>query len=112
MACRVGMMRRSVASLSSSSQPASKMRKRSVVKQLGFDATHRWAMLRNMVTSLIKHERIMTTVARAKEMRKFAEKMVTHAKKGNLHHRRIAGGFVREKPALVKLFEVLGPRYA
>ncbi len=54
----------------------------------------------------------MTTVARAKEMRRFAEKMVTHAKKGNLHHRRLAGGFVREKPALVKLFEVLGPRYA
>lgn len=88
------------------------MRKRNLIKQLGFDDTHRRAMLRNMVTSLIKHERIMTTVARAKVMRRFAEKMVTHAKKGNLTHRRLAAGFVREKPALVKLFEILGPRYA
>lgn len=96
----------------SSNQSASKMRKRNLIKQLGFDDTHRRAMLRNMVTSLIKHERIMTTVARAKVMRRFAEKMVTHAKKGNLTHRRLAAGFVREKPALVKLFEILGPRYA
>ena len=87
------------------------MRKRIPGRQLGVSATHRWAMMRNMVTSLIKHERIMTTVAKGKEMRRFAEKMVTHAKKGNLTHRRLAGAFVREKPALVKLFEILGPRY-
>jgi large subunit ribosomal protein L17 len=68
-------------------------------------------MMRNMVTSLIKHERIMTTTAKAKELRKVADRMVTHAKKGDLHHRRIAGGVVREKAALVKLFEILGPRY-
>jgi large subunit ribosomal protein L17 len=64
-----------------------------------------------MVTSLIKHERIMTTTAKAKELRKVAERMVTHAKKGGQHHYRIAGGVVRERAALVKLFEILGPRY-
>ncbi|CAM9171488.1 unnamed protein product [Discosporangium mesarthrocarpum] len=64
-----------------------------------------------MVTSLIYHERIRTTVARAKELRKVADNMVTHAKDGSLHHRRMAAAVVREKAAVVKLFEVLGPRY-
>ena len=50
---------------------------------IGKDSAHRWAMLRNMVTSLIKHERIMTTTAKAKELRKVADQMVTHAKIGN-----------------------------
>ena len=75
------------------------------------DGDHRWAMLRNMVTSLIHHERIMTTAPRAKELRRVAEAMVTHAKVGNLHHRRLAAGVVRERSAVVKLFEILGPRY-
>ena len=68
-------------------------------------------MLRNMVTSLIYHERIMTTTPRAKELRRVAEKMIQHAKIGTMHHRRIAGGFVQTLPALTKLFEILGPRY-
>lgn len=80
-------------------------------RKLGMDGDHRWAMLRNMVTSLIHHERIMTTTPRAKELRRVAEQMVTHAKEGSLHHRRLAGGVVREKSAVVKLFEILGPRY-
>ncbi|CAM9228318.1 unnamed protein product [Chrysoparadoxa australica] len=67
-------------------------------------------MLRNMVTSLIIHERITTTLPKAKAVRKLAENMVTHAKKGNLHHRRLAAGVVREKGAVKKLFDVLGPR--
>lgn len=87
------------------------MRKRINYRQLGRDSEHRWAMLRNMVTSLINHERIMTTTTRAKELRRVAEKMVTHAKDGSLHSRRLAAAVVREKPALVKLFEILGPRY-
>jgi large subunit ribosomal protein L17 len=87
------------------------MRKRINYRQLGRDSEHRWAMLRNMVTSLIKHERIMTTTARAKELRRVAEKLVTKAKKNTLHNRRNAAKVVRESPALVKLFEVLGPRY-
>jgi large subunit ribosomal protein L17 len=73
---------------------------------------HRWAMLRNMVTSLIYHERIMTTTARAKMLTSLADKMVTHAKVGNIHHRRLAGAVVRESAAVVKLFDILGPRYA
>ena len=87
------------------------MRKRIAFRQLGMDGDHRWAMLRNMVTSLIHHERIMTTVHRAKELRRVAESMVTHAKEGSLHHRRLAAGVVRERSAVVKLFEILGPRY-
>lgn len=53
----------------------------------------------------------MTTTAKAKELRRIAEKMVTHAKIGDLHHRRLAAGFVREKAAVFKLFNILGPRY-
>jgi large subunit ribosomal protein L17 len=87
------------------------MRKRISFRKLGMNGTHRWAMLRNMVTSLIKHERIMTTTARAKELRRVAEKMVTHAKAGTLHDRRLAGTVVRERAMVVKLFEILGPRY-
>ena len=81
-----------------------------------------------MVTSLIHHERIMVTTARAKELRKVAENMVTYAKKGTslllfpiCHinqtvigqpiHRTLAGAVIREKSALVKLFSILGPRY-
>lgn len=68
-------------------------------------------MLRNLATSLIKHERIMTTTARAKELRRVVEKLVTHAKEGALHNRQLAGRVVTERPALAKLFEILGPRY-
>jgi large subunit ribosomal protein L17 len=64
-----------------------------------------------MVTSLIHHERIITTTPKAKELRRVADKMVTHAKIGNLHHRRLASGVVQERSAVVKLFEILGPRY-
>ena len=72
---------------------------------------HNRAMLRNMVTSLIHHERIITTTPKAKELRRVADKMVTHAKVGSLHHRRLASGVVQERSAVVKLFEILGPRY-
>lgn len=87
------------------------MRKGNAFRQLSRNSAHRWAMLRNMVTSLIKHERIMTTTQKAKELRRVAEKMVTHAKKGTWNHRRLAGAVVREKACMVKLFEILGPRY-
>ena len=71
-------------------------------------------MLRNMVTSLIKYERIVTTVAKAKELRYLADHMVTLAKRpdeGRLHAIRQANRVIREKPVLTKLFQVLGPRY-
>lgn len=86
-------------------------RKRVNLRKLGRDPEHRWAMLRNLATSLIKHERIMTTTARAKELRRVAEKLVTHAKQNNPNHYKLAEAVVTEKPALVKLFEILGPRY-
>mmetsp|Transcript_49401 Transcript_49401/g.49778 ORF Transcript_49401/g.49778 Transcript_49401/m.49778 type:complete len:178 (-) Transcript_49401:576-1109(-) len=87
------------------------MKRQRAFRSLGRLPKHKFAMLRNMVTSLIKHERIETTLPKAKEMKKLAENMVTHAKKGTLHRRRLAARFVREKPMVVKLFEILGPRY-
>mmetsp|Transcript_34796 Transcript_34796/g.43908 ORF Transcript_34796/g.43908 Transcript_34796/m.43908 type:complete len:136 (+) Transcript_34796:142-549(+) len=87
------------------------MKKRIAFSRLGRDTAHRWAMLRNMVTSLIYHERIKTTTPKAKALQRIADQMVTLAKKGTLHTYRQAGAFVQEKPALKKLFAVLGPRY-
>jgi len=87
------------------------MKKRIAFRQLGRTSKHKWAMLRNMVTSLIKHERIVTTVAKAKELRKLADNVVGYAKKGNLRSRRKANAIIQEKPMVTKLFEVLGPRY-
>lgn len=87
------------------------MRKRIAFRKLGRQPAHKWAMLRNMVTSLIKHERIVTTLPKAKELRKLADKMVGLGKNGSLHARRQADTVIREKPVLAKLFEVLGPRY-
>ena len=87
------------------------MRKRLTFRKLSRTSSHRWAMLRNMVTSLIKHERIVTTLPKAKELKKVAEKVIRFGKDGSLHSRRMADRIVRERPALSKLFEVLGPRY-
>jgi large subunit ribosomal protein L17 len=69
-------------------------------------------MLRNMVTSLLDHEKITTTDARAKEVRKLAEKMITLGKKGDLHARRQALSVVQDKNVVAKLFDRLAPRYA
>jgi len=75
-------------------------------------SSHKWAMLRNLVTSLIEHERIITTTAKAKEMRTLAEKVITMAKKPDkLHGRRLANKIVRTDQARTKLMRVLGPRY-
>jgi large subunit ribosomal protein L17 len=70
------------------------------------------AMLRNMVTSLFAHERIETTLPKAREARRFAERMITFAKRGDLHARRQAARFLMEPQVLQKLFAELGPRYA
>ena len=87
------------------------MKKRIAFRKLGRTSSHRWAMLRNMVTSLITHERIVTTLPKAKELKRVAEKVIKFGKDGSLHSRRQADKIIREKPALSKLFEVLGPRY-
>jgi large subunit ribosomal protein L17 len=80
-------------------------------RKLGRTSSHKEAMLRNMVTSLIQHERIRTTDAKAKELRKLAEKMVTLGKKGSLHARRQALAVVRDKSMVSKLFGELAERY-
>ena len=87
------------------------MKKRVAFRKLSRTGAHKWSMLRNMVSSLIEHERIVTTVAKAKEMRSLAEKMITLAKGQDLHNLRRAAEFVRGAPTLTKLFEILGPRY-
>ena len=88
------------------------MKKRINFRKLGRTPTHKWAMLRNMVTSLIEHERIVTTLPKAKELQSLAEKVVTMAKKPDkLHGRRQANKIIRTPEAQTKLMNVLGPRY-
>ena len=80
--------------------------------RLGVQPAHRRAMIRNMVTSLFKHERVKTTKGRAKEVRRYAEKMITVAKKETLASKRHVLGFVREREVVNKLFQTLIYRYA
>ncbi|SRR5579871_542461 len=80
--------------------------------RLGVQPAHRRALIRNMVTSLLKHERIKTTKIRAKEVRRYAEKMITIAKKETLASKRRILGFVREREVVNKLFKTLIYRYA
>ncbi len=87
------------------------MRHRKSGTVLGRDTAHRKAMFRNMVTSLLEHERIETTDAKAKELRRWAEKMITLGKKGDLHARRRALRVVRSKEVTAKLFDELAERY-
>ncbi len=88
------------------------MRHRVDGRKLGIDATHRKAMYRNLVIALITHERIKTTTPRAKEARRLAERMITFAKRGDLHARRHVASILNDKNAVRKLFDELGPRYA
>ena len=80
--------------------------------RLGVQPAHRRAMIRNMVTSLLKHERIKTTKIRAKEVRRYAEKMITVAKKETLASKRRVLGFLYEREVVNKLFKTLIYRYA
>lgn len=80
-------------------------------RRLGRTTSHRIAMFRNMVTSLLSHERIITTDAKAKELRSVAEKMITLGKRGDLHAHRQAASFIREKSVVTKLFNTIAPRY-
>lgn len=81
-------------------------------KRLGRNTSHRKAMMRNMVTSLFEHEKISTTDARAKELRPMAEKLITLAKRGDLHARRLVTSVVRDRKTVAKLFERIAPRFA
>ena len=68
--------------------------------------------MRNMATSLFRHERIETTTAKAKELRPFAERLITLGKRGDLHARRLAGRLIADRDVLGKLFDDIGPRFA
>jgi len=87
------------------------MRHGAAHRKLGRTTSHRTAMFANMAASLIKHEQIVTTLPKAKELRPFVEKLVTLAKRGDLHARRIAISRVRDVEQVGKLFGALGPRY-
>jgi large subunit ribosomal protein L17 len=80
-------------------------------RKLGRTSSHRTALFANMAASLIKHEQIVTTLPKAKELRPFVEKLVTLAKRGDLHARRQAISQVRDVDQVGKLFSTLGPRY-
>ncbi|KPK94304.1 MAG: 50S ribosomal protein L17 [Deltaproteobacteria bacterium SM23_61] len=87
------------------------MRHRIAGRKLGRTTSHRVAMLRNLVTSLLEHEKVKTTDAKAKEVRPLAEKLIGLAKRGDLHARRQALSVVRKADVVKKLFETLSPRY-
>jgi large subunit ribosomal protein L17 len=87
------------------------MRHRVAGKRLGRTTSHKKAMLRNMVTSLFDHERIVTTTPKAKELRRVAEKMITLAKRGDLHARRQALSYIRDKNIVAKLFDEIKESY-
>lgn len=87
------------------------MRHRLSGRQLGRNASHRKAMFRNMVTSLVEHELIKTTLPKAKELRRFAEPLITLAKVDSVANRRLAFARLNNKEAVGKLFSQLGPRY-
>ncbi len=88
------------------------MRHRQTTATLGRTPAHRKAMLRNMVTDLLRHEKIRTTEAKAKVLRPLAERMITLGKRESLHARRHAARIIRDKAVLRKLFDDLAPRYA
>ncbi|WP_077148774.1 50S ribosomal protein L17 [Sphingopyxis sp. KK2] len=88
------------------------MRHKSGGRKLQRTSAHRTAMFRNMSASLIKHEQIMTTVAKAKELRPYVEKLVTLAKRGGLANRRLAQSRLLDETQLKKLFDVIAARYA
>jgi len=88
------------------------MRHNAKGRQLSRTATHRRAMLNNMACSLFEHGGVVTTTAKAKELRPFAEKLITLARRGDLHSRRLVGLKIKDRETLHKLFAEIGPRFA
>jgi large subunit ribosomal protein L17 len=87
------------------------MRHQKAGRKLGRTSSHRKAMIRNMVTSLLEHERIVTTTPKAKEVRRVADKMITLAKRGDLHARRQALAVIRDPKVVARLFDELKLEY-
>jgi len=88
------------------------MRHRAKGRQLSRTREHRKALLRNMAMSLFRHERIVTTTAKAKELRPFAERLITLARRGDLHARRLVERRIQDREVLKRLFSEIGPRFA
>ena len=87
------------------------MRHRIAGRSFGRDKDHRRSLFRNLITELLRHERIETTEAKAKAIRGDAEKMITLGKRGDLHARRLAAATLTDPTVTKKLFDTLGPRY-
>jgi large subunit ribosomal protein L17 len=88
------------------------MRHRAKGRQLSRTSSHRRALLNNMATSLFEHGRVVTTEAKAKELRPFAEKLITLARRGDLHARRLVERRIKSRETLSRLFGEIGPRFA
>ncbi len=88
------------------------MKHRIGFNRLGRKPAHRKSLHRNMVTSLLRYERVKTTLAKAKEIRRTAEKMITRAKLDSVHNRRIVGRDIQDQAVLAKLFTDIGPGYS
>ncbi len=88
------------------------MRHRAKHRQLSRTASHRKALLANMATSLFQHERIVTTEAKAKELRPYAERLITLARRGDLHARRLVESRLKDRAVAQRLFKEVGPRFA
>ncbi len=87
------------------------MRHRNSGRKLNRTAEHRKALFANMAAALIKHEQIVTTLPKAKDLRRVTERLITLAKRGDLHARRLAASRLRDEKMVAKLFETIGPRY-
>src|SRR3989442_15615486 len=88
------------------------MRHRAKARQLSRPASHRKAVSGNLARSLIKHDRIVTTEAKAKELRPFAERLITLARRGDLHARRLVERRIKDRAAAPEVFQEPGPRFA
>jgi large subunit ribosomal protein L17 len=80
-------------------------------RQLSRNSSHRWALMRNMITSLLREEKIQTTDPKAKELRRWVERVITLGKQGSLHARRQVLSIVQDKTVVRKLFDTIGPRF-
>jgi large subunit ribosomal protein L17 len=80
-------------------------------RQLSRNSSHRWALMRNLITALLREEKIQTTDPKAKELRRWVERVITLGKRGDLHARRQAAAIVQDKAVVQKLFDTIGPRF-
>jgi len=80
-------------------------------RQLSRNSSHRWALMRNLITALLREEKIRTTDPKAKELRRWVDRVITLGKRGDLHARRQAAAIIFDKAVVKKLFDTIGPRF-